>query len=254
MPHEPFLGPPPPAAPQSITNQKRKLPAVCWGQELSGRAMQCELVQPKTTAFRQRFCAHCQGKGIVISSSRVRMAVGEAVLANQHAGGAWNSRNAAWPEHRVVNQTAMCKGPKLVILRDEIHEELTGLASLSLPPGSFVAFRVGKTLQPVVTYLPPDQLPLQSSPRRIAPPPTLPAPTPPVPAPLIPALPTPAPPLGGVEASSPCLFTPAAEPPPPRVAEWEPRRGATAQRPRLWPQRGRVQSEAEASAERNGAG
>mmetsp|Transcript_47574 Transcript_47574/g.154417 ORF Transcript_47574/g.154417 Transcript_47574/m.154417 type:complete len:306 (+) Transcript_47574:44-961(+) len=147
--------PAPRAAPAlSVINpRKRKPPAVCWGQALSGGTTQCELVEAKSPAFRQHFCPNCQKKGLLISSLRVRVAVGETVPANLHASGVWNgpSSTSKWPAHRVVNQTAGSAGPKLVILRDVTSAQLPGLAPLPHPPGSMIAFRVGKTLQPITT-------------------------------------------------------------------------------------------------------
>mmetsp|Transcript_28152 Transcript_28152/g.92595 ORF Transcript_28152/g.92595 Transcript_28152/m.92595 type:complete len:279 (+) Transcript_28152:2-838(+) len=156
LPEPPAAPPAPPAPPAAqalsvINPRKRKPPAVCWGQALSGGTTQCELVEAKSPAFRQHFCPNCQKKGLLISSLRVRVAVGETVPANLHASGVWNgpSSTSKWPAHRVVNQTAGSAGPKLVILRDVTSAQLPGLASLPHPPGSMVAFRVGKTLQPI---------------------------------------------------------------------------------------------------------
>mmetsp|Transcript_11316 Transcript_11316/g.37669 ORF Transcript_11316/g.37669 Transcript_11316/m.37669 type:complete len:639 (-) Transcript_11316:128-2044(-) len=139
-------------APAAAPTRKRKPPATCWGQELSGTS-QCAPVEASSAAFHQRFCAVCRKRGVVLPAYRIREVVevaGSAPVTNEHASGAWNlqRRTSRWPAHRVVNQTVDSTGPKLVILREEIADELPGLVPLQCPPEHEVVFRVGRTLQP----------------------------------------------------------------------------------------------------------
>ncbi|EOD29107.1 hypothetical protein EMIHUDRAFT_234022 [Emiliania huxleyi CCMP1516] len=133
---------------------------VCWGSILSGGASVCEVVPPKGGAFREKFCARCRQRGVLVPVTRVRVPVGTAELSNQRTAGVWNSPSRAvpWPDYRIINQTADCTGPILVILRNECSVRLPNLAplpdlpaitSLPWPPPGFIAFRVSRTLVPM---------------------------------------------------------------------------------------------------------
>jgi len=133
---------------------------VCWGSILSGGASVCEVVPPKGGAFREKFCARCRQRGVLVPVTRVRVPVGTAELSNQRTAGVWNSPSRAvpWPDYRIINQTADCTGPILVILRNECSVRLPHLAplpdlpaitSLPWPPPGFIAFRVSRTLVPM---------------------------------------------------------------------------------------------------------
>ena len=146
-------------APAPTPSRKRKPPETCWGQELAGGGTHAK-AEPLSAAFRQRFCAACQRDGLLIPASRVRVhnPLESAAPSNQHGGGVWNTAEGGapsppWPAHRVVNQTAGCVGPKLVLLRDPTTATIPGLLAMPCAPGSVIAFRVGRTLQP--TALPP---------------------------------------------------------------------------------------------------
>ena len=146
-------------APAPTPSRKRKPPETCWGQELAGGGTHAK-AEPLSAAFRQRFCAACQRDGLLIPASRVRVhnPLESAAPSNQHGGGVWNTAEGGapsppWPAHRVVNQTAGCVGPKLVLLRDPTTATIPGLLAVPCAPGSVIAFRVGRTLQP--TALPP---------------------------------------------------------------------------------------------------
>ena len=109
---------------------------VCWGSILGGSS-DCEAVPSKMGAFREKFCAVCRKRGVLVPTTRVRVPVGPmSELANQNTEGVWNSPTTAspWPPYRVVNQTAESSGPKLVILKDECSEPLPNLVHLPLTP------------------------------------------------------------------------------------------------------------------------
>jgi len=147
----------------TLAGKRKRQPSdfeVCWGSILSGGASVCEVVPPKGGAFREKFCARCRQRGVLVPVTRVRVPVGTAELSNQRTAGVWNSPSRAvpWPDYRIINQTADCTGPILVILRNECSVRLPNLAPLpslpavtSLPwplPG-FITFRVSRTLVPM---------------------------------------------------------------------------------------------------------
>ena len=70
--------------------------------------------------------------------------------ANCHAGGFWNNAIDAWgwPPYRVANQTRDCKGPTLVILKDDCLGVLYGLVPLPSAASDQISFRVMRTLVP----------------------------------------------------------------------------------------------------------
>ena len=182
----PTLAPTPVASP----SRKRKPPETCWGQELAGGGTHAK-AEPLCATFQQRFCAACQRQGLLIPASRVRVhhPPSSTAPSNQHGDGVWNEAPPeggapSWPAHRVVNHTAGSVGPKLVVLRDPSAATLPGLLALPCAPGSVIAFRVGRTLQPVA--LPPlllKSLPQSDPPPSLQPPPlessSLPPPWPP---------------------------------------------------------------------------
>ncbi len=193
-------------APAPAPSRKRKPSAeTCWGQELAGGGTHAK-AEPLSAAFRQRFCAACQRDGLLIPASRVRVhnPLESAAPSNQHGGGVWNTAEGGapsppWPAHRVVNQTAGCVGPKLVLLRDPTTATIPGLLAVPCAPGSVIAFRVGRTLQP--TALPP--LLLKSLPPLTSDPPLPPLPPQPLESSGLPPQPPPLAPPSFQASSSP---------------------------------------------------
>ena len=56
---------------------------VCWGSILGGSS-DCEAVPSKMGAFREKFCAVCRKRGVLVPTTRVRVPVGPmSELANQ---------------------------------------------------------------------------------------------------------------------------------------------------------------------------
>lgn len=169
----------------SSADKRQKVFKTCWGQLLAGGLH--APAEPTSAAFRQRFCSTCQRDGLLIPASRVRTVDRDRGVApyNTHGGGVYNEPHTTgrqWPAHRLINQTQGCVGPRLVILRDETANVLPGLSPILCAPGSLMAFRVSRTLQPL-----PAQLVASGPHIGLPPPPLLPTP------PLVPPPPLPPP-------------------------------------------------------------
>ena len=96
--------------------------AGCWGGLLVGDSSGCMALSGNTTAhFKHKLCALCQERGICVPAARVR-----AIRPDEHElfmncanSQAWTERtcNGSLVAFRTINQTAKCRGERLVIFR-----------------------------------------------------------------------------------------------------------------------------------------
>ena len=128
-------------------------PSGCWGAELSGE-MCTPGFAPGQGHFKNKFCFACRSHGIAIPADKICVVAATASEQFHNTNG-----RAAWTDGaRVVNQTAKCTGPRVVIFKDPVanlidnqlvappDEWLRGEASDS----AFVLFAVSKgTLVPL---------------------------------------------------------------------------------------------------------
>ena len=127
-------------------------PSGCWGAELSGEVCTPGFV-PGQAHFKNKFCAACREHGVAIPAQKFMVtAIVNGRFKNTNGRAPWSSG------FRVVNQTAKCTGPRVVIFKDvpdEMDDQLVG------PPdewlrrdangGAFVVFAVSKgTLVPML--------------------------------------------------------------------------------------------------------
>ena len=126
-------------------------PSGCWGAELSGEVCTPGFV-PGQAHFKNKFCAACREHGVAIPAQKIMVTAINGRFKNTNGRAPWSSG------FRVVNQTAKCTGPNVVIFKDvpdEMDDQLVG------PPdewlrrdangGAFVVFAVSKgTLVPVL--------------------------------------------------------------------------------------------------------
>ena len=136
-----------PASSSNALPKRKRAPDTCWGQLLGGGSH--APAEPTSAAFRQRFCSTCRRDGLLVPASRVRIVDSSLTPCNTHSGGVYNTPHGgnAWPAHRLINHTQNCVGPRLVVLREETAD-VPGLSPVPCAPGSLIAFRVGRTLQP----------------------------------------------------------------------------------------------------------
>ena len=95
---------------------------LCWGGLMSGSPEGCTPgFVPKSSHFKSKLCPQCKHNGITVPMSRIKPllrehAVQNAAVANAHSSGLW-SRMGDGQEARMVNHTAKCSGPSLLIYR-----------------------------------------------------------------------------------------------------------------------------------------
>ena len=94
--------------------------SLCWGSALTGSACCSPEFRPRAGHFKNKMCPECLGDNLIIELQRVR-ALPEsmkAVFANSSSSGLWSQMelNGVAFEYRLINHTAKCIGPALVIL------------------------------------------------------------------------------------------------------------------------------------------
>jgi hypothetical protein len=95
---------------------------LCWGGLMSGSPEGCTPgFVPTSSHFKSKLCPQCKHNGITVPLSRIKPlmrehAVQNAAVANAHSSGLW-SRMGDGQEARMVNHTAKCSGPQLLIYR-----------------------------------------------------------------------------------------------------------------------------------------
>ena len=89
----------------------------CWGGLLQGSSAHCSagFEFPSGSHFKDRVCPRCRSEGVRIPLDRLR-ALGPCSHENAHSTGLWTTVGDQMC--RVVNQTAKCTGPRLLIYRD----------------------------------------------------------------------------------------------------------------------------------------
>ena len=95
-------------------------PNQCWGALLVHNSSSCTPgYQRGSKHQKNKFCDNCR-KYIVIPAERVRALdpSDHHDFANSWAGGVW-ARHASGFGYRVINHTALCHGPRLIIFEDD---------------------------------------------------------------------------------------------------------------------------------------
>ena len=93
----------------------------CWGGLLSGFPTGCTpgFVRPTVNHFKDKLCPKCRSNGITIPIDRIRPLPPSQVMErgkNARSTGLW-SRTDDGHEARLINHTAKCSGPPLLIYR-----------------------------------------------------------------------------------------------------------------------------------------
>ena len=125
----------------------------CWGAMLSGSAAECDPnFDGGTGHLKNKFCNRCRHNGILMPASSIRALSPELydLYENRTVGGAWNPGS---PPYRLINQTANCSGPRLVIfaggLPNPSHRFLDIPANWLTPDGQWMRLEASKgTLVP----------------------------------------------------------------------------------------------------------
>ena len=94
----------------------------CWGGVLQGDTTCCEPgFQPRTGHFKNKLCDVCKTHGMLIPADRVHALPPErhGEFSNASSFGLWSSTSDGM-EFRLINQTAKCSKPSLVILRTAV--------------------------------------------------------------------------------------------------------------------------------------
>ena len=105
----------------------------CWGSQLTGKCCDTEGFTAGVGHFKQKFCPSCLRDGVYLDASHVRAitAGADESLNNPSSAGAW-AETAGGIEYRLINQTAKCFGPAMLVARDADTAE-TLARTLSLP-------------------------------------------------------------------------------------------------------------------------
>ena len=102
---------------------------LCWGTLLTGR--QCTPGWKSGTGhFKNHFCPSCKSIGVFVDPSLAKVLPADEVssFANPSSHGIWGTIIAEGTrvQYRVVNQTAKCHGPYILLLRDEASARALG--------------------------------------------------------------------------------------------------------------------------------
>ena len=117
--------------PPAKTSETAK--STCWGLVLSNGATHCDpgFVQ-RVGHFKNKMCAMCTTNGFFVDSDRVRtLPEGASGYINPCSHGCWSVKDGV--HFRVINQTAKCKGPPMLLLQTVAEAEKTGLPPLPKP-------------------------------------------------------------------------------------------------------------------------
>lgn len=104
----------------------------CWGGLLQASLADCTPNFVATRGhFKNKLCANCVRDGIHVPVSRIcTLAQGAATIPNRSETGVWNTRVGRSvtnsDQFRVINHTARCTGPRIVIFRGEAPSDLHG--------------------------------------------------------------------------------------------------------------------------------
>ena len=103
------------------------LPTVrtCWGGLLQGHSRSCTPgFKSGTNHFKNKLCAACLANGVLVPADRIRALTPSmhCAFANKNSGGLWSSMAGDGPEYRLINQTAKCVGPRLVIFKAAVPD------------------------------------------------------------------------------------------------------------------------------------
>ena len=128
--------------------------SLCWGTLLLPNKTCTAGFEPSRGHFKNKFCKLCREHGIVMPAACVRSMRPDAPLANNMSHGFWNHAFDIG-RYRVINQTADCTGPPLVVLEKPPHDALV-LGRVGPVPPAVVSARTdfvhlvvskGKTLK-----------------------------------------------------------------------------------------------------------
>ena len=95
---------------------------LCWGGLISGLPEGCTPgFVPQSNHFKNKLCPQCKRNGIMVPTDRIKPLTepamkNAAAKSNAHSSGLW-SRTGDGQEARIVNHTAKCSGPQLLIYR-----------------------------------------------------------------------------------------------------------------------------------------
>jgi Cys-rich protein (TIGR01571 family) len=147
---------------------------ICWGGCLAGSFEKCTDILPAASQhFKHKLCPSCQTDGIWIPSACVRVVdpQEEGLFTNIASGGVWTQRPwGGWTlEFRVVNQTAKCRGSRLVISKHPLPDGLpcTPVPAEWLEDGRLKLISSKGTLVPHMTVgvkRPPARAPVTTEP------------------------------------------------------------------------------------------
>ena len=94
----------------------------CWGGLLQGNLENCNVgFLPQREHFKNKLCPQCRSRGLVIPSDRIRALDSSDPLPmdkSSHGTGLWTPTGGGANACRLVNHTAKCTGPRLLIYRD----------------------------------------------------------------------------------------------------------------------------------------
>lgn len=88
----------------------------CWGEILCGHDVHCSPgFTPGKGHFKNKFCMNCRKDGIKLPAANVRVVLPGCTLRNERCAGFWNAPQSGVGPYRLVNQTAECSDPKLLV-------------------------------------------------------------------------------------------------------------------------------------------
>lgn len=92
----------------------RATSSCCWGGLLQGDVERCRPAANTGAHFKDKLCESCRANGLLVPIQRLRALTPELheSYANRQSGGLWT--NGEW---RLINQTAKCLPPRLVVFR-----------------------------------------------------------------------------------------------------------------------------------------
>ena len=115
--------------------------ALCWGGLLAGNSTICTPgFLPQVGHFKNKICPRCRSEGILIPGDRIRALdqadpAAERSLSNSRNTGLWSLTEDGSNQCRMVNHTAKCSGPRLMIYRRALSaaEPQTTAGQLPVP-------------------------------------------------------------------------------------------------------------------------
>lgn len=156
--------PPPQHVPRVSQSQQRATEKDCWGGLIMGDGAACTpgFVCSKGH-FKNKLCPHCVRHGIHIPVSRVcALPAATTTPPNRSDSGVWNASSTEGGSQffRIINHTARCVGPRLMIFRDHAPANAlavpeswvrNGLVHLILSKGTLVpAYATCPTIDAVI--------------------------------------------------------------------------------------------------------